>query len=187
MATLVVVQAIPCQKYLDMSDEDLFYAASEGRRVGEFCGIKNSPSGACDYSVISEPSPTTGYDGWPRNYDDRGRGCVFHPEGKGKCVYLKDESYRHWNKDELRQMCAGSYVQNAAAQLRHAIRNDACGGACSLPQCSDHSRPYCYHCRKCKGNMENCKESFKFCKLCKDECSKEYEEGEKAGPGGDEL
>ena len=127
--------SLPCQKYLDMSDEDLFFSASEGRRIGDYCRIKNSPSAACDYYVMAEPSASTGYDGWPRTYEDRGRGCVYHPEGKGKCFFSRDD-YRHWPLEDRREMCAGNYVSNAAAQLRHAIANDACGGECSLPECS---------------------------------------------------
>ncbi|CAB9500544.1 expressed unknown protein [Seminavis robusta] len=180
----------PCQKYLDMSDEDLFFSASEGRRIGDHCRIKNSPSASCDYYVVAEPSATTGYDGWPRTFEDRGRGCVYHPDGKGKCGYQKMD-YRHWDETERTQMCAGNYVQNAAAQLRHAILNDRCGGSCSLPQCHHAShettRPYCYHCRKCKDNMEHCKEGYKFCKLCKEECPSDYEKGEVKRTMGDEL
>jgi hypothetical protein len=180
----------PCQEYLDMSDEDLFYAASEGRRVGDHCRVKNSPNAGCDYYVVAQASSATGYDGWPRTYDDRGRGCVYHPEGKGKCGYLKDD-YRHWAMEERQAMCAGNYVANAATQLRHAIVNDACGGKCSLPQCHGASheatRPYCFHCRKCKDNMEHCKEGFKFCKLCREECPEEYEKGEPRRAMGDEL
>ena len=179
--------ARPCQNYLDMSDEDLFYAASEGRRIGDYCRVKNSPNTACDYYVVAEASASTGYDGWPRTYNDRGRGCVYHPEGKGKCAYLKDD-YRHWAVEERQSMCAGNYLANAAAQLRHAIVNDACGGVCSYPQCSrETTRPYCFHCRKCKDNLEHCKEGFKFCNLCREECPDEYEKGEPRRAMGDEL
>lgn len=178
----------PCQKYLDMSDFDLFFEASEGRRVGEHCRIKNSPQAACDFYVVAEASAATGYDGWPRSYEDRGRGCVYHPEGKGKCSYLKNE-YRQFDQDERAKMCAGDYVANAAAQLRHAILHDKCGGKCSLPECHlgahEKTRPWCFHCRKCKGNMEDCKEGYKFCKLCREECPEEYQRGE--NKRGDEL
>ena len=179
---------LPCQKYLDMSDEDLFFAASDGRRIGEYCRVKNSPNAACEFSVVAEPSTATGYDGWPRTYEDRGRGCVYHPTGRGKCLFGR-EDYRHWPEAERTNMCSGTYVHNAAAQLRHAIVNDACGGSCHLPSCSaDHySRPYCYHCRKCKDNFEQCKEGYKFCKLCKEECPQEYEMGERKSVMGDEF
>jgi len=193
LAFVVVISAVsvaadlPCQNYLDMSDDDLFFAASEGRRIGDFCRVKSSPGTACDYYVVSEPSASTGYDGWPRTYEDRGKGCVYHPDGKGKCLFTRDD-YRHWPIEERERMCAGNYIANAAAQLRHAIANDACGGSCRLPACSaDHSRPYCYHCRKCKGNFENCQEGYKFCKLCKEECTNEYENGERTNVMGDEF
>ena len=181
-------ESLPCQKYLDMSDEDLFFAASDGRRIGEYCRVKNSPNNAaCEFSVVAESSAATGYDGWPRTYEDRGRGCTYNPTSKSKCLFTRDD-YRHWPEAERTKMCAGTYVQNAAAQLRHAIVNDACGGACNLPSCSaDHSRPYCYHCRKCKGNFEDCKEGYKFCKLCKEECPEEYEKGERKSVMGDEF
>ena len=57
---------LPCQKYLDMSDEDLFFAASDGRMIGDYCRIKHSPkqtATGCEYSVTAEPSKATGYDG----------------------------------------------------------------------------------------------------------------------------
>lgn len=182
----------PCQNYLDLSDEGLFKAASGGKTIGEFCRVKHSPSASCEYHVMAKPSEATGYDGWPRTYDDRGRGCVYHPTGKGKCLYGRQD-YRQWDDQDRDDMCAGNYVQNAAVQLRHAIINGACGGECSLPKCGsdggESAKPYCYHCRKCKGNYENCQEGYKFCNLCMEECTTEYNEGEKkrGDRHGDEL
>lgn len=177
----------PCQSYLDLSDEQLFQAATDGNTIGDYCRVKNTPNSSCEFHVTAKPSDLTNYDGWPRTYDDRGRGCVYHPEGKGKCLFLRDD-YNHWAEKDRKKMCSGTYVTNAAAQLRHAILNDACGGECALPECSiEHWKPYCYHCRKCKGNMEKCAEGYKFCKLCQEECREDYEKGEYMGAMGDEL
>lgn len=112
--------------YLRMSDEKLFAFQNPSNKIGGKCYVQKSrrPS-ACNYYVKAERSTSSGYKGWPRTRSgDRGTGCV-KDRGGGFC-YFKSTTY-DLTTVERNSMCSGNVKANAAAQLRHAIRNGKCG------------------------------------------------------------
>ena len=111
---------------LSKSDSELLSMTMNGNSIG-YCRIgPGGPGAFCSYYVVAKPSPTTGHQGWPRNKDDLGTGCVYDP-GATPCFFIRDE-YSNWPFPDREAMCASQDVlTNAVAQLRHAITNCACG------------------------------------------------------------
>eukprot|EP01026_Neomeris_dumetosa_P052185 TRINITY_DN460_c0_g1_i3.p1 TRINITY_DN460_c0_g1~~TRINITY_DN460_c0_g1_i3.p1 ORF type:complete len:212 (-),score=16.48 TRINITY_DN460_c0_g1_i3:390-1025(-) len=111
---------------LDLSDEELFNVGLEGVNN---CRINVRPNaGACYYYVSSG-----GSFGYPLTPDCRGTGCVKAPD-EPKSVntcYYQDRVYGSAINEVASKFCTSNGVSNAAAQLRHAIENDACN--CSPP------------------------------------------------------
>lgn len=102
-----------------------------GHQVGEYCYVGSGFGNRyCRYYVYSKPSNSTGYEGWPRNVRDEGTGCVSY--NASYCWYTAAE-YENWPFSERMELCAANETQNAAAQLRHAIVNNACG-SCNATQ-----------------------------------------------------
>ena len=116
---------------LSKSDSELLSMTINGNSIG-YCRIRlGGPNAFCSYYVVAKPSPTTGHQGWPRNVDDRGTGCVNDPGAP--CVFTLDQ-YRNWPLPDREAMCASQDVlTNAVAQLRHAIAKCACGGITLAP------------------------------------------------------
>eukprot|EP00737_Agarophyton_chilense_P001353 gb/GEZJ01001519.1/.p1 GENE.gb/GEZJ01001519.1/~~gb/GEZJ01001519.1/.p1 ORF type:complete len:191 (-),score=22.71 gb/GEZJ01001519.1/:491-1063(-) len=123
--------------YLAMSNEDIWNSARDGSRIGK-CYISSGGSGAhCDLYAKSAVKGIHGDYGWPKSTDKRGTGCVRAPDFPrkvGRCYY-SDYVY-NLPKDVVDSFCTGNGKNNAVAQIRHAIRNDACG----LPQCHSSGR-----------------------------------------------
>eukprot|EP00737_Agarophyton_chilense_P001943 gb/GEZJ01002197.1/.p1 GENE.gb/GEZJ01002197.1/~~gb/GEZJ01002197.1/.p1 ORF type:complete len:151 (-),score=8.53 gb/GEZJ01002197.1/:182-634(-) len=118
--------------YLSLGDDQLWAAAREGSRVGG-CYIPSAgPPAFCDLYVKSAVRGSDGDFGWPKNRNNRGTGCVKAPElprSRSHCFFNRRD-YDLPNS-ELSAFCTGNGKANALAQLRHALRNNAC----LLPTC----------------------------------------------------
>lgn len=121
----------PCtDEYLQMIDSQLFEFRS-GNTIGEFCYVQDlageGNSDLCNYYVLAQPSTSTRYSGWPRTPlrdGDRGTGCV-KDDSSSFCFYY--HAAYNLTQPERDSFCTNSPISNAASQLRHAIRNGACG------------------------------------------------------------
>lgn len=112
--------------FLELSTDDLYEHATNRNRVGD-CYISEARFGACDLYVKSAISGVNGDKGWPKTTDNSGTGCVKAPDyGKkvSTCFY-SDNSYL-LTQAERDSFCTEFGKENAVAQLRHAIRNNAC-------------------------------------------------------------
>jgi len=109
---------------ISLPDSELLDMLTGGNTIGEYCRIEGPSTGtACEYYVKGTTSTATGYDGVPRNTEDKGTGCV-HP-GSGDCYY--DGVEYDLTPQEREDMCTSNTRANAAAQLRHGIANGYCG------------------------------------------------------------
>jgi len=127
--------------YLSLSDNALWDQLTNGNKVGQ-CYIHVSPGrGACYLYAKSAISGGRGDYGWPKAWVDgqrRGTGCVKAPDlpkGVGTC-YFSDPRYG-LSQGVINSFCSNNGKSNALNQIRHALRNDACG----LPKCR---RDYLY-------------------------------------------
>lgn len=113
--------------YLSLSVDELYDQATKGNRVGE-CYIAEAKSGFCDLYVKSAIQGASGDKGWPKTKSNRGTGCVKAPDYPKKirrCFFL-DSNYV-LTEEERSPFCTEMGKTNAVAQLKHAIRNKACG------------------------------------------------------------
>ena len=126
----------PCKLatyYLLMSDQQLFDAAVDGKKVGGCFVYRNTGNWACEFYVKAatagsiNPSTGTPYDGWPRNQQNQGTGCVLSSPSGSVSACFPGTQYNNWPLSEKQPMCTASVVANAAARLRHAIRYNQCG------------------------------------------------------------
>lgn len=133
---LMPILALACQDashYTSISPSDLYKAATNGNKVGG-CYIQvNLGGGFCDMYVKTATVGNSGYRGWPRNTRNIGTGCVKAPDYPKKvstCYYTSSE-YRNWAMADRTSFCTPNGMQNAVAQLRHAVLNKQC----ALPTC----------------------------------------------------
>lgn len=114
--------------YQDMAVDDLFAAATDGNRVGDCYIQQNGPGGgACDLYVKSAFPGAAADRGWPKTTGGRGTGCVRAPDfpKRVSTCYFDDPRYP-LTTAERSSFCTDSGKSNAVAQLKHAIRNNAC-------------------------------------------------------------
>lgn len=112
---------------LALSKSELYRAATAGRRVGKCYISRNTGSGYCDLYVKSATVGEDGDKGWPKNSAWRGTGCVKAPDfpkRRSTCFYSSGYGF---SKETWSPFCTQYGVDNAVAQLRHAIQNDQCG------------------------------------------------------------
>lgn len=122
---------VDVKTYLEMNTSKLFLLASGGKKIG-VCFIHQSsdPSDNCDLYVRS--GKITGADyrtGWPREISSKtGSGCVKAPDFAKQvstCIYGAPEY--GLSQPDVDAFCTGDGRDNAVAQLKHAIANNACG------------------------------------------------------------
>lgn len=104
-------------------DDTLYWRLTGGRTIGG-CAITPSTTGACSLYAKSAVGGATGDRGHPKSRDNRGTGCVGND---AFCYYRSQEEY-DLTDGERGDMCTTNMRHNAVAQLRHAMRNGACGG-----------------------------------------------------------
>eukprot|EP01026_Neomeris_dumetosa_P038245 TRINITY_DN3116_c0_g1_i13.p3 TRINITY_DN3116_c0_g1~~TRINITY_DN3116_c0_g1_i13.p3 ORF type:complete len:290 (+),score=16.59 TRINITY_DN3116_c0_g1_i13:212-1081(+) len=110
---------------LALDDNTLFNIGLGG--INE-CRIVESPVGNGDFCDLYVKS---GSDGYPLNQECQGIGCVKAPDfprAINTCWYARDE-FCPEIQGLSGDFCTDSGVANAAAQLRHAIKNDHCNCA----------------------------------------------------------
>lgn len=103
------------------SDDALYWRLTEGRTIGG-CYIQSSTTGACTLYAKSAVEGATGDRGHPKSRDNLGTGCV----GTFAFCYFRSKEY-DLTDAERDDMCTDNMRHNAVAQLRHAMRNGACG------------------------------------------------------------
>eukprot|EP01025_Chloroclados_australasicus_P007288 TRINITY_DN1232_c0_g3_i1.p1 TRINITY_DN1232_c0_g3~~TRINITY_DN1232_c0_g3_i1.p1 ORF type:complete len:205 (-),score=3.79 TRINITY_DN1232_c0_g3_i1:591-1205(-) len=119
---------------LSQSDWKVFWLGLSGY-LGE-CKVIDAtqdPNAACDFYVQSAIHGTGSYKGYPLTTAGTGTGCVKapdYPKHVTTCWY-DDADYGLAINQITHVLCTEYGVPNAAAQLRHAIQNDACN--CNLP------------------------------------------------------
>ncbi len=106
-------------KWLALSDNQLVALSTNGNRIGQYCLVyKGGPSSACNYYAMGKTS--NGYNGVPRTTpDDLGTGCI--DEDGGFC-YMQDSRYNLTAAERI-AMCSSNVFANAAAHMRHGVRN----------------------------------------------------------------
>eukprot|EP01025_Chloroclados_australasicus_P013763 TRINITY_DN16454_c0_g3_i1.p2 TRINITY_DN16454_c0_g3~~TRINITY_DN16454_c0_g3_i1.p2 ORF type:complete len:174 (-),score=1.86 TRINITY_DN16454_c0_g3_i1:45-566(-) len=127
---------------LSLSDQEIF---DIGMNQGvENCFIQQGVLGtACALYVKSDIGDTRGERGYPKNKFCIGTGCVKAPDFP-KSVKTCNYASQDYDKDInslTGSFCTKKGIKNAAAMLRHAIRNDACN--CEAGVCTfEHGRTY---------------------------------------------
>lgn len=110
-----------CDYQEHQSDETLWWRLTNGRSIGG-CSIQTGSSSACTTYAKSAVPGATGDRGHPKSRENTGTGCV----RTGRDCYFWGDDYELTDA-ERRDMCTADERHNAVAQIRHAIRNDACG------------------------------------------------------------
>ena len=161
--------------YLSLSDSQLFAEGLSPKRIGK-CYIVRARYGACDLYVKAALAGPRGDRGYPKTRSNLGTGCVRAPDypKRVRICYYKDPAYPLTAAERV-SFCTDSGNVNAAAQLRHAIRNDKCalpagGGCCSRGSCGGVFGKCCrgYYCRygycsRYRPRCGYCRNSRKFC------------------------
>lgn len=95
-----------------------------GLRGCRIADTSNCSTCACSSYVKSYTIGNNNYNGWPRNLNDQGTGCV--KSDSSRFCYFNDLEY-NLTLVERRFMCKQNSIKNALAQLRHALCNNQCG------------------------------------------------------------
>jgi len=115
-----------------LSDQELYNRATGGNRIGYWCYIEEfPPGGVCKHYAKGRPNQLDGYDGVPRTMPgDGGTGCVNEVGGFNWC---SNPNVSYLTAAELADMCTTGpdhLVNNAAAQIRWALRHGMCYRFC---------------------------------------------------------
>ncbi|GAB0490053.1 hypothetical protein MMPV_001283 [Pyropia vietnamensis] len=103
------------------SDDTLYWRLTEGRTIGG-CYIQTGSAGVCSLYAKSAVPGATGDRGHPKNRNNMGTGCV----GNDNFCFFRRAEY-DLTDAERDDMCTADRRHNAVAQIRHAMRNGACG------------------------------------------------------------
>lgn len=112
--------------YLSLSVDDFYASATRGNRVGD-CYIAEAKRGFCDLYAKSAIQGKNGDRGWPKTTSNTGTGCVrapFLPRRVRTCYYRA--SNYNLPASLVNTFCTDDGKANAVAQLKHAVRNNAC-------------------------------------------------------------
>lgn len=114
--------------YLALPDKELLAVAASKSRVGKCYLLRTSLSdaAACDLYVKSALVGNNGDRGWPKSIYNTGTGCVRAPSRPRRvqiCYYTSSDYDIPSSTAE--SFCTDDGDLNAAAMLRHAIRNNA--------------------------------------------------------------
>lgn len=124
-------------RYLNLPTLELYNLATKGNNV-DGCYIAEADHAACDLYVKSTISGADGDYGWPKSKNMQGTGCVMHVKNSNdmnKCIFYN--ARYNLTQAERESFCTSNRIENAVAQLKHAIRNNAC----SLPS-PVHAAPF---------------------------------------------
>lgn len=111
----------PCRLRALSSDATLYRRLTGGNRIGG-CYIQTS-GGVCGLYAKSAIAGVAGDRGHPKNRRNGGTGCV----GTNSFCYFRSVRDYDLTSAERSDMCTSDRKRNAVAQIRHAMRNGACG------------------------------------------------------------